>query len=106
MPAHRATGFASEEKAGTLDFGFRSARDFTPERGRGENVYEAAAKHLKSVAKGSRKSLVAAYSTGSARRIASIIEEAGAPTALADSWQQALGLAAKPSFLRMLAARL
>ena len=95
MPAHRATGFASEEKAGTLDFGFRSARDFTPERGRGENVYEAAAKHLKSVAKGSRKSLVAAYSTGSARRIASIIEEAGAPTAIADSWQQALGLAAK-----------
>lgn len=95
MPAHRATGFASEEKAGTLDFGFRSARDFTPERGRGENVYEAAAKHLKSVAKGSRKSLVAAYSTGSARRIASILDEAGAPTALAESWQQALGLAAK-----------
>ncbi|WP_330997549.1 CarD family transcriptional regulator, partial [Erythrobacter donghaensis] len=95
QPAHRATGFASEESAVVVDFGFRSARDFAPERGRGENVYEAAAAHLKSVGKSARKSLVAAYSTGSARRMAAIIDEAGAPTALADSWQQALGLAAK-----------
>ncbi len=95
QPAHRASGFAAEESAGVMDFGFRSARDFAPERGRGENVYEAAAAHLKSVAKSARKSLVAAYSTGSARRIAAILDEAGAPTALATSWQQALGLAAK-----------
>ncbi|MEO0058123.1 MAG: transcription-repair coupling factor, partial [Pseudomonadota bacterium] len=94
-PAHRATGFASETGAAMVDFGFRSARDFSPERGRGENVYEAAASHLKAVAKSGRKALFAAYSTGSARRIASILEEAGAPTALADSWQHALGLAAK-----------
>ncbi|MFN9634104.1 MAG: transcription-repair coupling factor, partial [Erythrobacteraceae bacterium] len=90
-PAHRATGFASEAGAATVDFGFRSARDFSPERGRGENVYEAAAAHLKAVAKSGRKALFAAYSTGSARRIASILEEAGAPTALADSWQHGLG---------------
>ncbi|HSJ77164.1 MAG TPA: CarD family transcriptional regulator, partial [Erythrobacter sp.] len=95
MPAHRATGFASEGADHVLDFGFRSARDFSPERGRGENVYEVAAAHLKAVAKAGRKPMVAAYSTGSARRIASILEEAGAPTTLADSWQQALGLAAK-----------
>ena len=93
-PAHRATGFAAEAGANTIDFGFRSARDFAPERGRGENVYEAAAAHLKAVAKAGRKALVAAYSNGSARRITSILEEAGAPTALADNWQQALGLSA------------
>ncbi len=95
LPAHRASGFAADDSTNVLDFGFRSARDFSPERGRGENVYEAAAAHLKAVAKSKRKSLVAAYSNGSARRIAAILEEAGAPTALADSWQQALGLAAK-----------
>ncbi len=94
-PAHRASGFAAEDGADTLDFGFRSGRDFAPERGRGENVYEAAAAHLKAVAKSGRKALFAAYSTGSARRIAAILEEAGAPTVLADGWQQALGLAAK-----------
>jgi len=94
-PAHRATGFASEEGAQVLDFGFRSGRDFSPERGRGENVYEAAAAHLKAVLTSGRKPLVAAYSNGSARRMAAILDEAGAPTALADSWQAALGLAAK-----------
>ncbi len=95
LPAHRASAFVAEESANAIDFGFRSARDFAPERGRGENVYEAAAAHLKPVAKSQRKSLVAAYSAGSARRMAAILEEAGAPTAIAESWQQALGLAAK-----------
>ncbi len=95
MPAHRASGFVAEGGANVLDFGFRSARDFSPERGRGENVYEAAAAHLKAVSKAGRKPVFAAYSNGSARRIASILEEAGAVTALANSWQQALGLSAK-----------
>ncbi|GAB4475772.1 MAG: transcription-repair coupling factor [Erythrobacter tepidarius] len=95
LPAHRASGFAAEAGNLTVDFGFRSARDFAPERARAENVYEAAAAHLKAVAKSGRKPLLAAYSVGSARRIAAILDEAGAPTALAESWQQGLGLAAK-----------
>ncbi len=95
QPVHRATGFVSDQNAQVLDFGFRSARDFSPERGRGENVYEAAAAHFKAVAKSGRKALVAAYSIGSARRIAAILDEAGAKTALANTWQEALGLAAK-----------
>ena len=94
-PAHRASLFAAPEGEAVLDFGFRSARDFTPERGRGDNVYEAAAKHFTEVAKSGRKPLFAAYSTGSRSRIASILAEAGAPCVLADSWQQAQGLAAK-----------
>jgi transcription-repair coupling factor (superfamily II helicase) len=93
-PAHRTSAFAAEARPDVIDFGFRSARDFSPERGRGESVYEAAAAHCKAAAKSGRKPLFAAYSSGSARRIASILEEAGAPTALAESWQQALGLAA------------
>ncbi|AOL94675.1 transcription-repair coupling factor [Porphyrobacter sp. LM 6] len=94
-PAHRANAFAGEGSANVLDFGLRSGRDFTPERGRGENVYEAAAAHFKAVSKAGRKPLLAAYSTGSARRIAAIIDEAGAPAVVAENWQQALGIAAK-----------
>ncbi|KEO86998.1 transcription-repair coupling factor [Erythrobacter sp. JL475] len=93
--AHRASLFASPEGEATLDFGFKGARDFAPERARGDNVYEAAAKHFAGATKAGRKALFAAYSTGSRARIASILEEAGAPTVLADSWQEALGLAAK-----------
>ncbi len=93
--AHKASVFAAPDGADTLDFGFKAARDFTPERARGDNVYEAAAKHLGAIAKSGRKPLFAAYSNGSRSRIASILEEAGAPTVLADSWQEALGLAAK-----------
>ncbi|MEM6475233.1 MAG: transcription-repair coupling factor [Pseudomonadota bacterium] len=94
-PAHRASVFATPETEGALDFGFKAARDFTPERARGDNVYEAAAKHCAAIAKSGRRPLLAAYSTGSRARIASILEEAGTPTRLADSWQDALGLSAK-----------
>jgi transcription-repair coupling factor (superfamily II helicase) len=47
------------------------------------------------VAKEGRKPLFAAYSTGSRSRIVSILEEAGIKLKLADSWQEALGLATK-----------
>jgi len=93
--AHKASVFAAPDGDANLDFGFKAARDFTPERARGDNVYDAAAKHLKAIAKSGRKPLLAAYSPGSRSRIASILDEAGAPTVLADSWQEALGLAAK-----------
>ena len=94
-PVHRAEPFPQPESAATLDFGFKSARDFAPERSRGENVYEAAAAHLKAVTKAGKKPLFAAYSTGSRARIVSILGEAGAKVALAESWQDALGKAAK-----------
>ncbi len=94
-PVHRADIFAQPDSAQTIDFGFRSARDFTPERSRGENVYAAAAAHLQAVAKEGRKPLFAAYSKGSRARIASILEEAGARVTLAETWQDALGKAAK-----------
>ncbi|MXO61352.1 transcription-repair coupling factor [Altererythrobacter salegens] len=94
-PVHKADIFAQPDSAGAIDFYFRSARDFTPERSRGENVYQAAAKHLDAVAKAGRKPLFAAYSKGSRSRIVSILEEAGAKVALADTWQEALGLGAR-----------
>jgi len=94
-PVHRSVIFAEPENEKSLDFGFSSGRDFAPERARGDNVYEAAGKHLAAIAKSGRKPLLAAYSQGSRSRIASILSEAGTQTKLADSWQEALGLAAK-----------
>jgi len=93
-PVHRADVFAQPESAKVVDFGFSNARDFAPERARGDNVYEAAARHLHAVARSGRKALIAAYSTGSRARISAILGEAAAPAPLlADSWQEALGLA-------------
>ncbi|ANU08166.1 transcription-repair coupling factor [Paraurantiacibacter namhicola] len=94
-PVHRTTIFAEPGSDSVIDFGFRSARDFTPERSQGANVYEAAAKHFAEVGKAGRRPLFAAYSEGSRARIASIISEAGTDMALAEGWQDALGKAAK-----------
>ena len=95
-PVHRAEIFAQPESASVIDFGFTSGRDFAPERARGENVYEAAANYVTGQAKRGKKALIAAYSEGSRARIASILGEAArAAPVLADSWQEALGLAAK-----------
>ncbi len=94
-PAHRAVIFAEPEGETTVDFGFSSARDFAPERARGDNVYDAAASHLKTIGKSGKRPLIAAYSEGSRSRITSIFEELGTKVALADSWQDALGKSVK-----------
>ncbi len=94
-PVHRASIFAEPESASVIDFGFRSGRDFAPERSRGDNVYAAAADHLRAAGKAGKRPMLAAYSKGSRARIASIVGEAGAPLELAETWQEALGLAAK-----------
>mgnify|MGYP002721732887 FL=1 len=94
FPVHRADPFAQPESTRVIDFGFGNARDFTPERARGDNAYEAAAKHLHAVAKTGRKAILAAYSTGSRARLVSILGEAQGPEPkLAETWQEALGLA-------------
>jgi transcription-repair coupling factor (superfamily II helicase) len=94
-PVHRADIFAQPESAKAVDFGFSGGRDFAPERARGDNVYEAAAKHLQAVSRSGRMAIIAAYSQGSRARLAAILGEAQQPApAFADSWQEALGIAA------------
>ncbi len=95
-PVHRADLFAQPESASVIDCGFTSGRDFTPERARGDNIYEAAATYLTGQAKRGKKVLIAAYTEGSRARISAILGEAVRPAPImADSWQEALGLAAK-----------
>jgi transcription-repair coupling factor (superfamily II helicase) len=94
-PVHRADIFAQPDSEKAIDFGFASGRDFTPERARGDNVYEAAARHLHGVSRSGKKAVIAAYSQGSRARLAAILGEAQKPApALAESWQEALGIAA------------
>ena len=95
-PIHRADIFAQPQSASLIDFGFSSGRDFAPERARGDNAYEAAARYLAGQAAQGKKALIACYSNGSRARIAAILGEAQRPAPVwADTWQEALGLAAK-----------
>ncbi len=95
-PIHRADIFAQPDGASVIDFGFTSGRDFAPERARGDNVYEAAARYLNGQAAQGRKALIACYTAGSRARISAILGEAVKPAPVeADTWQEALGLAAK-----------
>ena len=94
-PVHRLSIFAEPESARTLDFGFASAHDFAPERAQGSNVYEAAARHLAALATRGLKPILAAYSPGSRSRLAALLGDAGkAKPVMAETWQEALGLAA------------
>ncbi len=93
--AHRVTHFAEPESPAVMDFGFTSGRDFAPDRARGENIYEALAKHFSDLGKAKKRPLFAAYSKGSRARICSILAEHGCTVAEAQSWQEALALSAK-----------
>ena len=98
-PVHRTTLFAEPESAQVIDFAFTSAHDFTPERAAatsgGTNIYEAAARYIAALGTRGLKPIIAAYSTGSRSRLAALLAEAGKSAPLmADTWQEALGLAA------------
>ena len=108
-PVHRTTLFAEPESPIVIDFGFTSSRDFAPERaaianqqstgkdgGRaGGTIYEAAARHISGLAAQGRKAIIAAYTEGSRARLSSILADAGKLRPVpAESWQEALGLAA------------
>ncbi|MDT0508029.1 transcription-repair coupling factor [Novosphingobium sp. MMS21-SN21R] len=98
-PVHRTTLFAEPESKQVIDFAFASAHDFTPERAAatsgGTNIYEAASKYLAALGTRGLKPIIAAYSAGSRSRLASLLAEAGKVVPLmADTWQEALGLAA------------
>ena len=89
-PVHTATPFAAPEGERSVDFGFRSARDFAPERAKNANVYEALGQHLSDAKKAGRSALIAAYSEGSRSRMISILGEADHFVAEADDWNAAL----------------
>ncbi|TNE45623.1 MAG: transcription-repair coupling factor [Sphingomonadales bacterium] len=95
-PIHISSPFHEPESATVLDLEVDAARDFAPERAQNANIYDAVAVHLANQKKAGRKTIIASYSPGARERLSGLLEDhkAGA-LALADTWQEAQGLAAK-----------
>ncbi|HEY0269817.1 MAG TPA: transcription-repair coupling factor [Sphingomonas sp.] len=98
QPIHLATPYREPESATVLDFDVEGPRDFTPERAAQENIYEAVGAFVGAQSRKGRKVVLASYSIGSRERLAGLLNDHGlARTPLAESWQEALGLAAEAS---------
>ena len=79
----------------TIDCETTPPRDFAPERTAQTNVYEAVKGHIDDLRRDKRRIILASYSKGSRDRLAGLLADHGVTrTAPADSWQEALGLAA------------
>ncbi len=92
--AHLVTPFHEPESATVVDFGIDGPRDFGAERSRSENVYEALTDYRKSLKKTGL--VLASYSGGSRQRLAGLVADHGlTEIAMAATWQEAQGLAAK-----------
>ena len=92
--AHLVSAFHEPGSADVIDFGIDGPRDFGAERSRSENVYEALTDYRKSLKKTGL--VLASYSGGSRQRLAGLVADHGlTDTAMADSWQEAQGLAAR-----------
>lgn len=93
--AHLATPFHEPESATVLDFNVDGPRDFAPERAAQTNIYDAVAAHLSGLRIASKKPILVSYSNGSRDRLAGLLKDHGVTdTRPADSWQEALGIAA------------
>ena len=93
-PAHLVTPFHEPESATVLDFNVDGPRDFAPERANQSNVYEAVVGHVARLRKDGRKPVLASYSIGARDRLRNLLQDHGLTgAALADTWQEALGVA-------------
>jgi transcription-repair coupling factor (superfamily II helicase) len=94
-PMHATTPFHEPESATVLDFEVDGPRDFAPERAQNANVYEAVGKHIASLQRAKKKVVIASYSAGARERLSGLLVDHGLKrVAAADSWQEALGIAA------------
>ncbi len=95
-PLHLATPFHEPESETVLDFEVEGPRDFAPERSQNVNIYEAVVDHVSGLKRAKHKVVLASYSTGARERLKGLLADHGLKgLADADSWQEALGAAAK-----------
>ncbi|MCA3254455.1 MAG: DEAD/DEAH box helicase, partial [Alphaproteobacteria bacterium] len=94
--AHLASPFhAPEDAPRTVDFEARPARDFAPERAAQENIYEAVKRHIDALRADKSRIVLASYTDGARERLKGLLDDHGVKgLAAADSWQEALGIAA------------
>lgn len=96
QPFHTITSFDAPESPRTIAFNVAAARDFSPERGRGDNLYNAFADHAAALKRHGQGIVFACYSTGSRERLAALLNDHGLHTpAFVDHWQEAQGQAAQ-----------
>jgi len=98
-PVRRFHPLATIEGENALSLGGRPGRDFAAERARLEvNLFEAAAEHAQRQVREGRKVLLAAWTEGSAERLAGVLADHGLPDLpRAASWPEAAAVtAAKP----------
>ncbi|MDB5719199.1 MAG: transcription-repair coupling factor [Sphingomonas bacterium] len=94
-PIHLTVPFHEPESASVIDFTVESPRDFTPERTQGLNIYEAVVEHVEALGKAGKKVVLCSYSIGARERFAGLLKDHHLHRApMADTWQEALGLAA------------
>ena len=98
LPLHATSPFHEPESASVVDMEIDGPRDFAPERAQNANVYAVLADHLAREVQIGRKRIIASYSIGARERLAGLLaDHKVSRTAMAESWQEALGLAAKGS---------
>ncbi|HZG08624.1 MAG TPA: transcription-repair coupling factor [Allosphingosinicella sp.] len=94
-PLHLVTPFHEPRSATVLDLGVDGARDFAPERSQNANIYEAVTSHVAKLRRAGTKVVLASYSVGARERLKGLLADHGLnKTALADTWQEAQGIAA------------
>jgi transcription-repair coupling factor (superfamily II helicase) len=89
----RFTHFDTDAKK-QLDLGARAGRDFSAERQTADaNVFDAAAKHIEALSKAKKRVLVAAWSDGSAERLAGVLSDHGVESVVrVETWRHAAAL--------------
>ncbi|MGE0742611.1 MAG: transcription-repair coupling factor [Hyphomonadaceae bacterium] len=93
LALRRFTHFDTDAKK-QLDLGARLGRDFAPERQTADaNVFDAAAKHIEALTKAKKRVIVAAWTDGSAERLAGVLSDHGVESvARVRDWRQAASL--------------
>ena len=93
-PMHATSAFHAPDSDTTLDFGIDGPRDFAPERGRNENIYEVFGDYAAALSKAKQGLILACYTNGSRERLKGLLADHKLHnTAFADTWQEAQGLA-------------
>jgi transcription-repair coupling factor (superfamily II helicase) len=87
---HATSPFHAPESDASLDFGIDGPRDFAPERGRNENIYDVFGDYARGLGKGT---ILACYTSGSRERLKGLLADHGVNgIAFAETWQEALGM--------------
>lgn len=92
-PLRRFTHFDTDAKK-QLDLGAKLGRDFATERQTADaNVFEAAARHIEALNKAKKRVVIAAWSDGSAERLAGVLSDHGVEAVVrTKSWREVTDL--------------